>query len=134
MIRRALFWRLSGFNPLIFAYCEDMDLCHRAHDIGQATHVVLEAQLVHHQGTAFRTRRASQRSRHLEGELIYVRGHWSGSATASYIALRGLQYLIKMLGEVMRDNRADQQVQSELLTLLTRTGLGFRFRRPVRRP
>jgi N-acetylglucosaminyl-diphospho-decaprenol L-rhamnosyltransferase len=47
VVRRDLFQRLGGFDPAYFLYGEDMDLCHRAAELGACTIHVPAARAVH---------------------------------------------------------------------------------------
>jgi GT2 family glycosyltransferase len=46
-VRRQLFQRLGGFDPAYFVYGEDMDICHRAGELGARTVHVPGARAVH---------------------------------------------------------------------------------------
>lgn len=50
MIRGSLFRQLSGFDERFFMYAEDLDLCYRARQAGNACLFVPEAVVIHHGG------------------------------------------------------------------------------------
>ena len=49
-IRAELFDKLGGFDPAIFMYAEDTDLCRRVRDCGSHVAFVAGARIVHHHG------------------------------------------------------------------------------------
>ena len=49
-IRREVFERAGGFDPRIFMYCEDVDLCYRVRQLGFDVRFYPEAPIVHYGG------------------------------------------------------------------------------------
>ena len=49
-IRREVFERVGGFDPRIFMYCEDVDLCYRVRQLGFEVRFYPEAPIVHYGG------------------------------------------------------------------------------------
>jgi len=56
LLPRALFDRLGGFDEGYFLHCEDLDLCRRVRDAGQAVVCVNEVRVVHAKGGSSRHR------------------------------------------------------------------------------
>ena len=49
-IRREVFEKVEGFDPRIFMYCEDVDLCYRVRQLGFEVRFFPEAPIVHYGG------------------------------------------------------------------------------------
>jgi GT2 family glycosyltransferase len=90
-IRRELFLRLGGFREDIFLYAEDLDLCHRAAELG-ASIVTLEHVTVRHVSGRSSSRlwpKALRLTRSIRGHYTFLSGHFPrGIAliTAVYLA------------------------------------------------
>jgi GT2 family glycosyltransferase len=50
MIRRELWEKLAGFDPELWLFFNDVDLCRRIHEAGYLTAYVAEARVLHHEG------------------------------------------------------------------------------------
>ncbi|MDX2148548.1 MAG: glycosyltransferase family 2 protein [Planctomycetota bacterium] len=75
MIRRELWDRLNGFDPMFFMYGEEADLCLRAHQLGARPVVSSEATIVHY-GAASDRVRADKMVRLLKAKTLLIRRHW----------------------------------------------------------
>ena len=75
LVRRDLFLRLGGFDPNIFLFYEDNDLCRRVIDAGQSIVYAHEAIVSHAQGKS---------SRRAKGRIYKARWHYAWSE--GYIA------------------------------------------------
>lgn len=50
LIRRALWEQLSGFDPELWLFFNDVDLCRRLHALGQKVGYVADVEILHHEG------------------------------------------------------------------------------------
>jgi GT2 family glycosyltransferase len=86
MIRRDLFARLGGFDERFFVYYEDLDLCLRAVENGQAVVHVADVTAIHLGGGTT----ASIKDRRLFYETtsrVRFAGKWHGAAAAAALAV-----------------------------------------------
>ncbi|MFX0139592.1 MAG: glycosyltransferase family 2 protein, partial [Candidatus Hodarchaeota archaeon] len=68
MIKKEIWEKLEGFNPLFFMYAEEVDLCLRAKKIGYTPQFYPKAEIVHYRG-ASETNRADKIIKIYKGEL-----------------------------------------------------------------
>jgi len=50
LVRRALWEQLSGFDPELWLFFNDVDLCRRLHALGHKVGYVAEVEVLHHEG------------------------------------------------------------------------------------
>ncbi len=67
-IRREVFERVGGFDPRIFMYCEDVDLCYRVRQLGFEVRFYPEAPIIHYGG---KSRAPRPRKKMLYESLCY---------------------------------------------------------------
>ena len=74
LVRRSAFEAINGFDPAIFLYLEDDDLCLRLRQAGGSLRLVPEARVVHYQGTSSPPSRASLklRNHHTMASHVYL--------------------------------------------------------------
>ncbi|WP_341720435.1 glycosyltransferase family 2 protein [Micromonospora sp. FIMYZ51] len=75
LIERALFNRLGGFDPQLFLYSDDIDICTRAGALGARPVLYPGATLIHVGGASSSS--DGQRLKILRGKVTYLRRHWS---------------------------------------------------------
>jgi N-acetylglucosaminyl-diphospho-decaprenol L-rhamnosyltransferase len=75
LIERELFYRLEGFDPQLFLYSDDIDLCARAAGLGARPVLYPEAAVIHVGGASSNSE--GQRVKILRGRATYLRRHWS---------------------------------------------------------
>ena len=72
-IRRLLWDRLGGFDPLFQLYFEEVDLCRRARRLGNRAGVVTSARYHHATGDSFDHQASPQRDVHQDlGRVLYI--------------------------------------------------------------
>ena len=76
LIRRTLWERLKGFDPIYFMYSEEVDLCWRARALGARVLFLPDAEIIHHRGLSA-TNWSSRATRLLKGKVTFMRVHWS---------------------------------------------------------
>jgi GT2 family glycosyltransferase len=125
LIRRDLWERLGGFDPVFLMYGEEQDLCLRARAAGARPRMTPEATIVHYHGAS--SRRAAREIMTLKAQVTLVRRHlppwqrplalfllgfwpWSrmvsGDALARLSGRPGFSEAARMWGDVWRA-RAD---------------------------
>lgn len=72
-IRRETFVQLGGFDPQYFLYCEDVDLCHRAKQLGMDILYEPEAEVVHFQGSSTASRPMRSLYEHHRALWVFAR-------------------------------------------------------------
>ena len=73
LVRRALWDRLGGFDPVFRMYGEEQDLCLRARGLGARPRMTPEATIVHYHGAS--SRRADREIMTLKAQVTLVRRH-----------------------------------------------------------
>jgi N-acetylglucosaminyl-diphospho-decaprenol L-rhamnosyltransferase len=76
MIRRTLWDRLEGFDPVFFMYGEDADLCLRAKALGFCPTTTPNAAIVHYAG-ASEWIPARKHTQMLAAKLTLIKRHWA---------------------------------------------------------
>lgn len=77
MIRKDLWDKLGGFDPIYFMYSEEVDLCLRARRLGARPVVSSEVEVVHLVGKT-QPVRADRMVRLLKGKRTFMLRHWGG--------------------------------------------------------
>jgi GT2 family glycosyltransferase len=77
MIRKDLWDKLGGFDPIYFMYSEEVDLCLRARAYGARPVVSSDVEIVHLVGKT-QPVRADRMVRLLKGKRTFMLRHWSG--------------------------------------------------------
>lgn len=77
MIRKDLWDKLGGFDPIYFMYSEEVDLCLRARQLGARPVVSSDIEIVHLVGKT-QPVRADRMVRLLKGKRTFMLRHWSG--------------------------------------------------------
>jgi GT2 family glycosyltransferase len=90
MIRREAYERVGGFDPALFAYYEDVDLCKRIGDAGYAIYYVPDARIIHLWARSSRAvpelaYRAGQDS----ARIYFLKHHGPGSQLVVQLLLAG---------------------------------------------
>jgi GT2 family glycosyltransferase len=110
LVRSDLFGTLRGYDPLISALGEDLDLCWRAQVAGARIVVAPLAKVAHRetiatgerQVTALGTRRASRQDLQRRHQLLVVATGWSARATFStllaLLVLDSMEFLLALVG------------------------------------
>lgn len=118
LIRRALWQRLGGFDPLFFMYGEETDLCLRARAMGARPMVTPEATIVHYGGASERVV-ADKLVRLFKAKATLIRRHWSPWKQGLGLGLMRLLPLTRIAGfwvsaQVTRQDGASGQLQQWL--------------------
>ena len=75
MIRSALFWQLKGFDERFFVYFEEVDLAHRAYQLGWASLYLADVQAFHKGGGTSDQVRGRRLFYALRSRSAYFRKH-----------------------------------------------------------
>lgn len=90
LIRRAVYERVGGLDPELFAYYEDVDLCKRIGDAGYAIYYVPEARVTHlWAGTSRATPEAAYRAGQDSARRYFRKHHGPVSQAAVQLMLAG---------------------------------------------
>lgn len=90
LVRKSTIDQVCGFTPIYFMYAEDMDLCRKIREIGQAIVHVPAAEIVHHGGGSSRAQPshfsivAGRSALH-----VYMKRHDGSVGAASFRLLQG---------------------------------------------
>lgn len=79
IMSRDLWYRLGGFDPRFFMYCEDADLCLRVQQADLDCQICPDAVIVHY-GGASETTEADKMVRLFGAKSLYFEKHWSKPA------------------------------------------------------
>lgn len=72
-LRRDTFIQLGGFDPQYFLYCEDVDICHRAKQLGMGVLYEPQAEVIHFQGSSTASRPLRSLYEHHRALWVYAR-------------------------------------------------------------
>lgn len=89
LIRRDLWERLGGFDPLFFMYGEEADLCLRARALGAKPAITPQATIIHFGGASESTRK-SKMVKLLSAKASLIKRHWPRRWIALGLALNAL--------------------------------------------
>jgi N-acetylglucosaminyl-diphospho-decaprenol L-rhamnosyltransferase len=119
LIRRALWEQLGGFDPKLWLFYNDVDLCRRLRERGPAIAYVAEARILHHEGKSTAQFPEFGRQWHLDRLQYYRKTFgWRGVKAARFASwMRGKEEIarlrkagapdeaIRRVEEVMREVR-----------------------------
>lgn len=92
LIRRAIWERLGGFDPVFFMYGEDADLCLRAKALGCHPMITPDATIIHYAG-ASEPQLARKEARMLAAKITLIKRYWpEPKRTLGRFLLRALPY------------------------------------------
>ncbi|RGP41506.1 hypothetical protein BPTFM16_01812 [Altererythrobacter insulae] len=93
-VRRDVWTALGGLDEQYFLYAEDLDFCHRAHQIGAKVGLVPNAEIRHTVGSGdqFSPERLRYKAK---GDATYVRNHFSPIRAALNLFLMWLGFTIR---------------------------------------
>lgn len=98
LMTRAEVWRrIGGLDERFFVYFEETDYCFHVNRLGGRVSYVSEAQIIHLVGTSFGDSAREQRSRYVEGALVFARKNY-GPAIA--VVLRTWMGAIRILARL----------------------------------
>ncbi len=101
LIRKDLWDELGGFDPELWLFFNDVDLCKRLHEAGWKVAYIAEVAILHHEGKSTSQRPDFGELWH-RNRLSYYRKHfgWRGNLVAkSMTLLRGLQEWRRLVRE-----------------------------------
>jgi N-acetylglucosaminyl-diphospho-decaprenol L-rhamnosyltransferase len=75
LIKKEIWDKLNGFNPLFFMYAEEVDLCLRAKQLGCDPLFYPEAEIIHYRG-ASESNRADKLIKTYRGEVTIIYEYW----------------------------------------------------------
>ncbi|GAB3814736.1 glycosyltransferase family 2 protein [Micromonospora zhanjiangensis] len=99
LIERDLFYRLEGFDPRLFLYSDDIDLCTRAARFGARPVLDPAATVVHVGGAS--SDPDGQRAKILRGKVTYLRRHWSPAKARLGVGLLVAGVGLRALGRLL---------------------------------
>lgn len=105
MVRMSVLRETGFYDPEIFLYYEDDDMCLRLRQAGHSLVLVPDAVVTHLGGGSVRPNRAYywEKFWHIAWSRIYLEGKYRGRLAKFMAALRhGMRYLLKMLGNIVR--------------------------------
>lgn len=116
MIRREVYERVGGFDPNLFAYYEDVDLCKRIGDAGYAIYYVPQAQITHlwkrsSQALPEVTYRAG-----ISSARYYFRKHYGRAAEASVQLMLVAREAIRIVVALARGQTERVRFHRRMLT------------------
>jgi GT2 family glycosyltransferase len=92
LIRRTIWDRLGGFDPVFFMYGEDADLCLRAKALGYRPMITPDAAIVHYAG-ASEPMLARKEARMLAAKVTLIKRYWpEPKRTLGWLLLGALPY------------------------------------------
>lgn len=109
LVRMEVLRRVGFYDPAIFLYYEDDDMCERLRAAGHSLILVPSAEVVHYNAGSVRPSPAYYREKfwHLGWSRIYLERKWRGPKAAAGLALRhALRYGAKTLAHALTGNRA----------------------------
>lgn len=75
LVRRSLWEKLNGFDPVFFMYGEEADLCLRARALGARPMVTPDAAIIHYGGASEKVR-ADKMVRLMKAKVTLIDRHW----------------------------------------------------------
>lgn len=97
LVDRDLWIQLDGFDPGIFMYGEEADLCLRARRVGARPKITPTATIIHY-GGASEPDKADQKIKLLAGKTTLMKRHWSGFSLFAGRLLFPLLPVSRMIG------------------------------------
>jgi GT2 family glycosyltransferase len=106
LVERRVFRELRGFDPTIFAYYEDMDICKRLRRRDLSCHYVVDTEITHVRNAAFGQTRMRQVHSAQLGEILYARAHWPRLMVGLYLGGKLLSQMIRAVRAIILASEA----------------------------
>lgn len=102
MVRKDLFFKLKGFDPEIFMYGEDMEICFRAKQLGFETWYYPDALIKHaSQGSSNRTFAIVNI---YKGIAIFYKKHFPQNYNLAIFCLKSKAFFLKKFAKILNNN------------------------------
>lgn len=96
LIRKSLWEKLGGFDPVFFMYAEEADLCLRAQKLGAKPIITPEAVIIHYGGASEKIR-ADKAVRLFKAKSQLIRRHWRPGLASFGVGMYQLAIFLRAL-------------------------------------
>jgi GT2 family glycosyltransferase len=103
-IRRDLWNKLGGFDPIFFTYYEETDLCWRAQEHGYKVAYIPEAIVYHVGGASLAKAQYRLKYNEAKGRLILLLKHYSIKEIIRYVPITLFLHLLNVFRQLSRNN------------------------------
>ena len=79
MIRREVYEKIGGFDPIFFMYGEDLDLCYRTQKEGYKVYYVHSTEIIHYKGESTKRSTLDETNVFYKAMQLFVKKHLSSS-------------------------------------------------------
>lgn len=79
MLKREVYEKIGGFDPIFFMYGEDLDLCYRTQSAGYKVYYVHTTEIIHFKGESTKRSSLDEAKVFYEAMHLFVKKHFSSS-------------------------------------------------------
>jgi len=84
-IKRGVYEKIGGFDPVFFMYGEDLDLCYRVQQSGYRVYYFHDTEIIHYKGESTRRSSIDETKVFYQAMNLFVKKHFSSSILVSII-------------------------------------------------
>lgn len=85
MLRREVYEKIGGFDPIFFMYGEDLDLCYRTQKEGYKVYYVHSTEIIHYKGESTKRSNIDETNVFYKAMQLFVKKHLSSSFLVSIV-------------------------------------------------